>query len=128
MGNVDIIPLIFPNVLTISFGEIKGKMSTLPINLLIVTISFGEIKGKMSTLPINLSIISFGEIKGKISTSNVDIFPFIYPNDIVSNVDIFPLISPNDIVTINKLTLILKIIGPSEVKHIMAFYFKNGSC
>jgi hypothetical protein len=60
--------------------------------------------------------------------SNVDIFPLIYPNDIVSNVDIFPLISPNDIVTINKLTLILKIIGPSEVKHIMAFYFKNGSC
>jgi hypothetical protein len=38
---------------------------------------------------------------------------------VIGNLDVFPLISPCDFVSINKLTLILKIISQCDVKHIM---------
>ena len=44
-------------------------------------------------------------------------------NKNISNFDNLPLISPCDIVSINKLTLILKIIG--EVEHIMMLQIKT---
>ena len=43
----------------------------------------------------------------------------------IGNLNIFPLISPSDVVNINKLALILKIIGQYDVKHIMMLPIKQ---
>ena len=46
---------------------------------------------------------------------------------IICNVDTFPLISPSDIVNLNELTVMLKIIGQCDIKHIMTLTMKNNN-
>ena len=50
-------------------------------------------------------------------------------SNVIDNLEIFPLISPCDIVTINKLSVIPKIIGQYEVNHTMTLPIKiNNVC
>jgi hypothetical protein len=44
---------------------------------------------------------------------------FLHYFTFICNLDIFPLISPRHIVSSNELTLVLKIIGQYDIKHIM---------
>ena len=52
-------------------------------------------------------------------TSNTWLKVDVHDNKFISNLDIFPLISPSDIVSLNKLSLILKIIGQCDFKYLM---------